>query len=80
MLDKCANPACSARFRSLRDGRLFVVELRAEQQSSASERTRQRQYCWLCNTCCRTMTIVLENGTRFQVVPLPARSVTRAAS
>jgi hypothetical protein len=81
VLDKCANPACSAKFRSLRGGRVFVTEVEAEHQSSANEYVRQRQYFWLCNACCRTMTVVFEKGKRFQVVPLPVpASAHRAAS
>ena len=81
MLDKCANPGCSATFRRLRDGRVFVTEVEAEYQSSASGRPRQRQYFWLCNSCCLAMTIIVEKGKTVQVVPLPATAIaTRAAS
>jgi hypothetical protein len=75
MLDKCANPACSATFRRLRDGRVFVTEVQADYQSSASGRARQRQYSWLCNSCYRTMTVIAEKGKRVQVVPLPATAI-----
>jgi len=81
MLDKCANPTCSATFRRLRDGRVFVTEVEADYQSSASGRAHQRQYFWLCNSCCRTMTVIAEKGKRVQVVPLPATATAaRAAS
>ena len=52
MLQKCANPACSAKFHNLRDGRLFVMEVRLR-----SERQRLN-YSWLCNSCSRTLTVV----------------------
>ena len=81
MLDKCANPACSATFHRLRDGTVFVTEVEADYQSSASGRARRRQYSWLCNSCCRTMTVIAENGKTIQVVPLPATATAaRAAS
>lgn len=79
MLDKCANPACSALFRRLRDGRLFVTEVEADYQSSASGHARQRQYSWLCNSCCRTMTVIAERGKSVQVVPLPATAIAARA-
>lgn len=79
MLDKCINPACSATFHSLRDGRVFVTEVEADYQSSTSGRARQRQYFWLCNSCCRTMTVVAEKGKRVQVVPLPATATADRA-
>lgn len=81
MLDKCANPACCATFRRLRDGRVFVTEVEADYQIRASGRARQRRYFWLCNSCCRTMTVVADKEKRVQVVPLPASAISaRAAS
>jgi hypothetical protein len=67
MLDKCANPACSETFRRLTDGRVFVIE--ADNQRSAGS-PRQRQYFWLCNSCCRTMAVILDRAKRVQIVPL----------
>jgi len=81
MLDKCANPVCPAIFRNLRDGRLFVTEVEAVHHSSIREHGRQRQYFWLCSSCCRTMTLTVEKGKRVQVVPLPESATSgRAAS
>ena len=81
MLDKCANPECSATFRRLRDGRVFVTEVEADNWNSASRPARQRQYFWLCQSCCRSMTVIAEKGKRVQVVPLPATATAaRAAS
>ena len=81
MLDKCANPVCPAIFRNLRDGRLFVTEVEAVHQGSISEHGRQRQYFWLCSSCCRTMTVIVEKGKGAQVVPLPVSgTAARAAS
>lgn len=71
MLDKCANPACSAIFRRLSDGRVFVIELEDDYQSGPRVRARQRQYFWLCTSCCRSMTVIAKKGNMAQVVPLP---------
>jgi len=79
MVDKCANPACTATFRRLRDGRVFVIELEADSRSGATG-LRQREYFWLCNSCCRSMTIIAEKGKRAQVVPLPATATAARAS
>lgn len=50
MLSKCANPACSnSSFRYLREGKLFVNE---------SRKSRKLEYYWLCNECCRKMTLI----------------------
>jgi hypothetical protein len=70
VLDKCANPACSQKFRRLREGRVFVIEVPADYQRSASGSAYQRQYLWLCNSCCHSMTVILDKHMRVQVVPL----------
>lgn len=54
MLDKCANPACSAVFRSLRDGSVFVTEEEPDYYSGVSGHGRQRQYFWLCTPAAAT--------------------------
>jgi hypothetical protein len=79
MLDKCANPACFATFRSLRDGRVFVTEIEGEHQSRGSGHARQRQYFWLCSSCYRTMTVTVEKGV-VQVVPLPVTAIAAGSA
>ncbi len=81
MVEKCANPACAETFRRLRDGRLFVKEVPVDSPSDGKGLARQLQYFWLCNSCCRTMTLTTEKGTGIRVVPLPATAISvRAAS
>jgi len=70
MVDKCANPKCSATFRRLCDGKLFVTEVETDYHNSVSGHQRLREYSWLCNSCCRTMIVIVEKGKRAQVVPL----------
>ena len=57
LLDKCANPACSAKFRFLRDGKLFEIETESFAPSRAdgapSGRERRVEFCWLCDLCAR---------------------------
>ena len=73
MVHKCANPACSAPFRTLKDGRVFVKEV--EVDSPGKGLRRQLRYFWLCTSCCRTMIVVVENGQGVKVEPL-RRSAT----
>jgi len=81
MLDKCANPACSAIFLRLRDGKLFVTEVEVDDNSCVGTHRRQLEYFWLCNCCCRSMTITVKKGKRAQVVSLPESvTATQAAS
>jgi len=37
MIEKCANSACCAIFRRLRDGRVFIREIEADPTSDAKE-------------------------------------------
>jgi hypothetical protein len=69
MVEKCANPACSISCHSLRDGRLFVNDVDVGFRSGGSRRPRRLRYLWLCNSCCRKMTVVFENG-ESKIVPL----------
>jgi hypothetical protein len=81
MVEKCANPACSATFLRLRDGRVFIEEIEALPASDGKKPSRQVHYHWLCNSCCRTMTIVAEKGRGIRVVPLPpSANAARVAS
>jgi hypothetical protein len=70
MVTKCANPACSAPFHSLRQGRVFVMEVEGAPQSGGSGRSRQPHYFWLCHSCCRTMTVIAEKGQGIKVAPM----------
>jgi len=81
MLNKCANPECSAIFRTLRDGKVFVMEVKPDCHGGVSGHGREREYFWLCNSCCRNMTVIVDNGTRAQVVPrTESASATRGPS
>ena len=70
MLDKCANPTCSAKFLRLRDGKLFLAEVEAADTGRVTRHWRQFEYFWLCSSCCRTMTVTIEKGKRAQVSSL----------
>jgi hypothetical protein len=70
MVEKCLNPMCSAKFRSLRDGKVFVKEIDACFSHGSTAHSHQLSYFWLCGSCCRTMTITTEKGKGVRVVPL----------
>ena len=80
MVQKCANPECSASFRSLRDGRVFVKPAGAGYPIEGRRRPRQHRYFWLCNSCCRTMTVLAENGEIKVVHRVPSPCATLAPS
>jgi hypothetical protein len=67
MLAKCANPACSAIFRTLQRGRLFRREGKSPDGKPA-------EYFWLCDCCASKSTLRLnrDGGIRIWPVPDPA--------
>lgn len=57
MVSKCANPACSARFLYLHEGRIFAVRPLTSANTDISRSVVERY--WLCDTCAQNMTLVL---------------------
>lgn len=61
MVSKCANPACSARFLYLHDGRIFVLRSASQRSTDVSDAVDARY--WLCGPCSERATLVLRNGS-----------------
>jgi hypothetical protein len=78
MVGTCANPACSARFRTLCSGKLFLVETPTDVDASAGKLPvfapvpHRIQYFWLCKVCAETMRVVYDKKRGVRVEPLPA--------
>jgi hypothetical protein len=77
MLEKCANPTCSAYFRYLHQGRLFVLDVSDDASNRgafSNERlaAQRLRYFWLCDTCQRSMTVISEQSWEIKVVPFTA--------
>lgn len=62
MLSKCVNPACANAFRYFHEGKLYLSNSKA--QSSAS---RVLECFWLCSSCCRDMTIQIDDDHAVMV-------------
>jgi hypothetical protein len=56
MLAKCTNHSCSASFRHLDEGRLFLLET---DPIFGSTRAKETEYFWLCKDCSAGMTLRL---------------------
>ena len=83
MLSKCANPPCSAPFRYLREGRLYLLDYKAGfsgRKPTADLKllgtSRAFDCLWLCSSCCRDMTIQIDNDHRVRVVYKQAAQAT----
>ncbi len=71
MLNKCANPDCPEQFRSLRQGRLFVMDTAPQpilEMTVAVRRKPERlEYFWLCHRCCKSQRIIADANHRIIV-------------
>ena len=79
VLHKCANPACSNRFRRLNLGKLFVekafLPVSVSRCLTTKRRTRsprRTEHYWLCDPCSLLLTLTFEKGSGMIAVPLPA--------
>jgi len=77
MLYKCANEACSAPVRRLREGKLFPIGTEyftQAQTGSAHRRTRpwrRVEHYSLCDTCSTYITLRFDRDRGVITVPLP---------
>lgn len=73
MLHKCANPACTNPFRSLREGKLFLAETVATEGNAVFDGTRRklrrREHFWLCDTCSANFTLRFDPTLGMLTVP-----------
>jgi hypothetical protein len=76
MLAKCANPACSVRFRYFHEGRLFIFEPKPDAPMRGPPadpdyvgRSPSPQYFWLCPSCSSAMTVQPDGDHGVTVVP-----------
>lgn len=88
MLQKCANPSCTAPFRSLREGKLFLAETpprdSAASASGRSQRLPRREHFWLCEICSAQFTLRFDVERGMLTVPITGNErpgfLTRAAT
>ena len=75
MLSKCANPLCSAPFRTLRKGRLVVLHLRQPVLkgifAEAEPDIKDFEPFWLCEECCDRFTLLVKPGRECVCIPRP---------
>jgi hypothetical protein len=74
VLDKCANPACCAKFRYLHQGKLFEVEIQYVENSSGNGHSRlingkgRVKRCWLCDQCAAHVTLRFDRRRGLEMV------------
>ena len=73
MPSKCANPACSNAFLYLHEGKLFLLNFcsnfaRRKRSYEPVDRPSSPQYAWLCSSCCRSLTIRIDQELGAMVV------------
>jgi hypothetical protein len=81
MLHKCANPACTVPFRSLREGKLFLAETFPAETGSEFDGNRRklhrREHFWLCDPCSAHLTLRFDPHRGMLTVPFTERASTR---
>ncbi|HXM61943.1 MAG TPA: hypothetical protein VN950_13890 [Terriglobales bacterium] len=68
MVAKCSNPSCSARFRRLKEGKLFRLETDPLLKPTS---VKVKEYFWLCRDCSLIMTLRLGEDAKVSQVLLP---------
>jgi hypothetical protein len=79
MLHKCANPPCVTLFRSMHEGKLFMVENEPREKDgkylvpTAGQRQKRlprMEHYWLCDGCSSMVTLTFAKGIGLVMVPL----------
>src|SRR5205807_9210739 len=85
VVSKCANPACSAPFRYLHEGKLFRMEMNPDGAvdtlhvvAPSGKPAKHTEFFWLCDECAIRMTLAFEKGGGIKTRPLTR--ALRAAS
>jgi len=80
MVSKCANPTCSERFLYLHQGKIFQPNPTPEvEEVGGGFPPSLYQRFWLCDKCCREMTLVW-GGTEPKLVPLRSEPVAQEST
>jgi hypothetical protein len=77
-LNRCANPPCTAVFKRLGDGRLFVEEV-DDPVAWGLPVGRRQKVIWLCAACAIHFEVVLDTRTRQIIVRSQGRARKMAA-
>lgn len=85
--DQLGNTGRKSAFRYLHEEKLFLIEPgagRTKGKSGAALRdigkSRACDHVWLCSSCCRDMTIYIDDEDKVRVVRKPHGSWTRVGS
>lgn len=70
MLSKCLNPACSAKFRYLHEGKIFKIATGSPSPDPLDSASHKVEHFWLCGHCAQTLKVVLDHGV-VTIRPLP---------
>jgi len=72
MVDFCANPRCARPLKYLRDGRIYIFEMKSAPGEPGSKRIHRVEHYWLCGACSQTL-ILVQDRAGVHVAPKPAR-------
>ena len=58
---KCLNPSCGTSCRYLYEGRIFSAD-RVVTSADGQKTEKSIDHYWLCDTCAKSLTVVIKNG------------------
>ena len=75
MLSKCSNPACSNSFLYLHEGKLFRVEVDANDYVSGitghfRKSSKRLEFYWLCRNCAAQFSVTVVQGVGIRLEPI----------
>jgi hypothetical protein len=68
MVSTCANPECSAPFRHLKKGRVFLIDSRDYARGQEASSSSRLEYFWLCDACATRFKMAAGPGNRVACV------------
>ena len=60
MTTQCANSECGAPFRYFRNGKIFLIDFKAN--GATTSPIREMEYFWLCGDCSTKMRVTVDSG------------------
>jgi hypothetical protein len=80
VIRKCANSKCNTEFRYSHEGRLFPFEIKSSEEPCRDvpaviydkKPGRATVYFWLCDLCCRRLTLRFSVRSGVSLTPRPA--------
>jgi hypothetical protein len=72
MVNHCANPGCGKPLHYLREGRIYVFDVKIGATVSGRKRERHIEHYWLCGACAGTLTLIQDAHGWIRILAKPS--------